>query len=141
MVTYHCSGNTALVGSSTLVCDGAEYNDTAPVCVSAPTSVSVSGPGMVSTNTRAEFSCETNTARSTGDLVWRIVTDLGQELSDEVILSTVETVDTRGDHGTVTRSVISVIISDHHQHITLHCHSHHQLFSAHDQLVVAVHCK
>ena len=32
--TFHCEGSGVLQGSRLLFCDGAEWNDTAPLCIS-----------------------------------------------------------------------------------------------------------
>ena len=136
---FACSDQARLVGSQTLVCDGHRYNGSAPVCVSAPTMVTITGQDIVTMGTWSVLTCVTNIAPAPGQLVWSMEDSLGQEIPT-VEMETTDNVD-RKEGGFVTLSTLRIKLTEKVPRIVIKCSNEDTSYSATDTMSVDVHCK
>ena len=131
-----------LVGSETLVCDGQSYNDSTPVCVSGPTTLTVTGPETLEVGQAGTFTCRSDEVSRPGRLHWSLTDSRGGEVEAAVISEELSSVLPAGS-GQVAQSSLSLSLSRpvRSSVVVVECLALSQGFTASADLRVDIHCK
>ena len=144
MYRLSCSPGSGarLVGSATLVCDGHRYNDSSPVCVSGPTSLTLSGPDTLEVGQTGSFTCRSDEVSQPGRLSWSLTDRQGGQVEAAVISSELSAALPAGSRQ-VSQSSLSLTVTRpvRGSVLVVECLGLSQGFTASADLRVDIHCK
>jgi len=78
---FRCNEGSTMEGSSTVVCDGHNWNSSAPICLIGPQSVVIGGANTLVQGQASGFSCVSSASNPPADIEWEVQDANGDKLS------------------------------------------------------------